>query len=352
MAEAKSPAAGSGTPRRSKKAKTSAAFGKLNALSASGALSKINNETGKGSSPATATQPTEAAPASVVGAPEPAADFAEPEPTESAPQAPSVTTPAEPAANTPRPAPEPGGAVGPRELKEAPFPTPGSVLPQETERSPADGSAASLVTAGSIGRQPGPKRKEPASASNAVAVRRTAPPSLPTTSGYSERRLLEALPPQLADKVEGLPVAYLELAKSYRRAQATRTGTKPAKRNIRLHAEVATAVNHQLVSDKRMLGLRNLKPSQYVDAAVTLARGVSVDDLIRAADEFRDSHLGEESSSASPNHYSISRENDAWLDDMMDELLLANTTGLHGHMINVIIQSFLEQLRVEAPIEG
>ncbi|MGW1616104.1 hypothetical protein ACWCQZ_42980 [Streptomyces sp. NPDC002285] len=161
--------------------------------------------------------------------------------------------------------------------------------------------------------------------------------------------MLDALPPHLAEKVQGLPMAYLELARSYRQAQATRTGMKPAKRNIRLHTDVATAVSHQMVSDKRMLGLRNLKPSQYVDAAITLARHVSVDDLVKAADDFRDSHLGEESGSASPNHYSISRENDDWLNDMMDELLLANTTGLHGHMINVVVESFLEQLKAEAP---
>ncbi|MCG7523853.1 hypothetical protein MHW47_05245 [Streptomyces sp. OfavH-34-F] len=183
----------------------------------------------------------------------------------------------------------------------------------------------------------------------AVTLRSTSGPDFPATSGFSEKRMLNALPPQLAEKVQGLPVAYIELARSYRQAQATRTGTKPAKRNIRLHTEVAVAVNRQMVSDKRMLGLRNLKPSQYLDAAITLARDISVADLIKAADEFRDRHLGEESGSASPNHYSISRENDVWLNDMMDELLLANTTGLHGHMVNVIVQSFLEQLRAEAP---
>ncbi|MFC5148896.1 hypothetical protein [Streptomyces aureoversilis] len=182
-----------------------------------------------------------------------------------------------------------------------------------------------------------------------MAVRRSAAPSLHGTSGYSEQRLLEALPPNLADKVAGLPIAYNELAQSFRRAQATRTGTKPEKRNIRLHPDIARAVNHQLVHDKKRLGLRNLKPSHYVDAAITLAQGVAVEDLIAAADGFRDSHLGEEAGAGSPNHYSISKENDTWLDDMVDELLLANTTGLHGHMINVIIQSFLEQLRVELP---
>ncbi|MFC8946337.1 hypothetical protein [Streptomyces rochei] len=192
----------------------------------------------------------------------------------------------------------------------------------------------------------GPESPSPG---GAVTLRRAVGPAFPATSGFSERRMLDALPPQLAEKVQGLPVAYTELARSYRQAQATRTGTKPAKRNVRLHSEVAIAVNRQMVSDKRMLGLRNLKPSQYLDAAITLARNVSVTDLIQAADDFRDRHLGEEGGSASPNHYSISRENDDWLDDMMDELLLANTTGLHGHMVNVIVQSFLEQLKAEAP---
>ncbi|MES4886105.1 hypothetical protein ABVB69_37245 [Streptomyces sp. NPDC000349] len=195
--------------------------------------------------------------------------------------------------------------------------------------------------------QEAPGGREPSE--GAVTLRRSAGPAFPATSGFSERRMLDALPPQLAEKVQGLPVAYVELARSYRQAQATRTGTKPAKRNIRLHADIAMAVNRQMVSDKRMLGLRNLKPSQYLDASITLARHVSVTDLIKAADEFRDSHLGEESGAASPNHYSISQKNDDWLNDMMDELLLANTTGLHGHMVNVIVQSFLEQLRAEAP---
>ncbi|MFI1204839.1 hypothetical protein ACH4VR_36340 [Streptomyces sp. NPDC020883] len=158
---------------------------------------------------------------------------------------------------------------------------------------------------------------------------------------------------------------------------ATRTGTKPKKRNIRLHNDVVTALNQQLVHDKRLLDLRGLKPSQYVDAAITLARGVLVEEpiraadefrddhpsdedargalvegLIRAADEFRDDHLGDEDGWGSANHYSISKENYAWLDEMMDELLLANTNGLHGHMINVIILSFLKQLKIERSTEN
>ncbi|MER0476979.1 hypothetical protein ABR737_01170 [Streptomyces sp. Edi2] len=156
-----------------------------------------------------------------------------------------------------------------------------------------------------------------------------------------------ALPEKLATKVQGLPVAYGELAASYRRAMATRTGTKPKKRNIRLHNDVTRALNRQLVHDKRLLNLRGLKPSQYVDAALTLARGVSVEDLIEAADKFRDSQIGDDDDWGSATHYSIAKENDTWLHDMMDELLLANTHGLHGHMINVIIRSFIEQLQIE-----
>ncbi|QCX82673.1 hypothetical protein C9F11_45575 (plasmid) [Streptomyces sp. YIM 121038] len=161
----------------------------------------------------------------------------------------------------------------------------------------------------------------------------------------------KALPEALANKIDGLPLVYEELAKSYRIAKSTRRGVKPTrKRNIRLHQEVVQRLNHQLVSDKRMLGLTDLKSSQYVDAAITLAQGVSVSDLIRAADEFRDSHLGEKDVLASPNHYSISLGNYAWLDHMVDELLLANTTGLHGHMINVIIKAYLDQF--EGPQKG
>lgn len=223
----------------------------------------------------------------------------------------------------------------------------GQAEEKEANAAPPTASPTNVLLQG-LGQQ-GPSSEDQSASGREVTLRRAEGPAFPTSSGYSERRMLEALPQHLAEKVQDLPAAYLGLAKSYRQAQATRTGTKPAKRNIRLHTEVATAVNQQMVSDKRMLGLRKLKPSQYVDAALSFAREVPVEDLIQAADHFRDSHLGEESGSSTPNHYSISRDNDDWLDDMMDEFLLANTTGLHGHMINVIVQSFLQQLKEEAP---
>ncbi|WP_331726123.1 hypothetical protein [Streptomyces sp. NBC_00470] len=374
MTDAKSK--GQASARRPKKPKASAAFGKLNALSASGALSQINSpapaparEPASGtaesvpaeapSEDVTSTAAAETEPVSLPSPPaEPEATFVQEEggPTaealggawDSSAPAPapesSISAPASDATT------EDSAEAGPADERGLPEE---SSIPAQSEAPTGAASPLANVTHANqqlLGQQPeaaGPQ--PPSQPAGEVAVRRNVGPAFPVTSGYSEQRMLEALPPQLAEKVQGLPVAYRELAKSYRQAQATRTGNKPAKRNIRLHADVATAVNRQMVSDKRMLGLRNLKPSQYVDAAITLARNASIDDLIQAADHFRDSRLGEEGGSATPNHYSISRENDDWLDDTMDELLLANTTGLHGHMINVIIQSFLEQLKQEAP---
>lgn len=342
MAEGK----GSGTPRKRvpPKPKAGAAFGRLNALSASGALTAINN--GGPTAEASGQVPETAAATATVQVPVPI-----PAPAAQRQEA----TPAPVSESTP-------DSVS-SDVTDGPGPDEEALDLRSTaldgfEESPRAHSKAAPETKNpdaparllhQDGHEAHSQAEEPA---GRVALRRTAPPAFPSTSGYSEQRLLDALPPQLADKVDGLPIAYRELATSYRRAQATRTGTKSAKRNIRLHAEVAQAVNRQLVHDKRMLKLKNLKPSQYVDAALTLARGVSVEDLITAADGFRDSHLGEEAASGSPNHYSISKDNDTWLNDMMDELLLANTTGLHGHMINVIVRSFLEQLRFEAPAEG
>ncbi|WP_267717249.1 hypothetical protein [Streptomyces sp. CoH17] len=405
MAESKG---GSQTPARRRKApKASAAFGKLNQLSASGALSKINNDpqTPTGSAPqvdgapadpvqgqstqdGTSTQPVpaaapqeaEAEPTAGGGSARPAhvhespvdgvpAEFVQDRPTpDSKPIhfAPAATlaeigvadeestaqlAPAERESAAASPITS-APTAGITQLDNSDSPAAATSIPAQTpvESAPQRLRSDDLAeTDLPVHVQELPRGQESPSPGGAVTLRRAAGPAFPATSGFSERRMLDALPPQLAEKVQGLPVAYTELARSYRQAQATRTGTKPAKRNVRLHAEVAIAVNRQMVSDKRMLGLRNLKPSQYLDAAITLARHVSVTDLIQAADEFRDRHLGEEGGSASPNHYSISRENDEWLDDMMDELLLANTTGLHGHMVNVIVQSFLEQLRAEAP---
>jgi hypothetical protein len=179
----------------------------------------------------------------------------------------------------------------------------------------------------------------------AVSVRSASAPAFPSGPGYPQLRQGEALPPLLAQKVDGLPQAYLQLASSYRLAKSARPGRAGrAKRNVRLHAEVAEAITRQLITDKRQLGLRDLKPSHYVDAALSYAREVEVETLIEEADKFRDRHLGEEGGLEAPNHYSISGENDAWLDDMIDELMVAKATGLHGHMINVIIEAFLKEL--------
>ncbi|MFE3268083.1 hypothetical protein [Streptomyces sp. NPDC059215] len=145
-----------------------------------------------------------------------------------------------------------------------------------------------------------------------------------------------------------MPEAYMELARSYRNAKATRTGSK-AKRNMRLHREIADAITRQLVQDKRLLNIRDLKPSHYVDASLTIARGYQVETLIVEADNFREYHLGEGTGSEAPNHYTISQKNYDWLEEMTDELLLANATGLHGHMINVVIQAYLHQLAAHAP---
>ncbi|MBQ0972864.1 hypothetical protein KBZ00_17210 [Streptomyces sp. RK31] len=376
MAEAKGK--GQAPARRRKPPKASAAFGRLNQLSASGALSKINHDdststpedvsvsaepapnttsdetTARAAAAAADPIETSAAPAQSTAASKRELDEVDAHVSEQARDSSTVPasgnsssepTPSETAAKAAA-APPPVGDLGVRAEQSIPAQAEAQAEPVSLSANPSN------TTLQILGQQPRAEQHGqhgPSPSVGEVAVRRASGPAFPAASGYSEQRMLEALPPQLAEKVQGLPVAYLELAKSYRQAQATRTGTKPAKRNIRLHSDVATAVNRQMVSDKRMLGLRNLKPSQYVDAAITLARHVSVDDLIRAADHFRDSHLGEEAGSATPNHYSISRENDAWLDNMMDELLLANTTGLHGHMINVIVQSFLEQLKEEAP---
>ncbi|MER7694642.1 hypothetical protein [Streptomyces sp. NPDC097610] len=143
-----------------------------------------------------------------------------------------------------------------------------------------------------------------------------------------------------------MPEAYLELARSYRNAKATRTGSK-TKRNMRLHREVADAITRQLIQDKRLLNIRDLKPSHYVDAALTMAQGYQAEALIVEADNFREYHLGEGPGSEAPNHYTISQKNFDWLEEMTDELLLANATGLHGHMINVVIKVYLQQLAAQ-----
>ncbi|MGW1002254.1 hypothetical protein ACWDBD_41095 [Streptomyces sp. NPDC001118] len=370
MAESRGKKAAAAPRRKSPKA--SAAFGRLNQLSQSGALSKINSD---GAQPAassaapdsdgaqkhdetsaaeiTAEAVHESAPAATAepaassasqraeqpaAAPEPVAEAATrlASPVNAVPDASALSSNAEHY--------EAGGRLAPEAV---PIP------PQGPDAAVHRAEAHAMGTPVEAPNTPTRGLADSAQGSSAptgeLTVRRATGPAFPASSGYAESRMLDALPPQLEQRVQGLPVAYYELAKSYRQAQATRTGNKNPKRNMRLHDDVATAVNRQMVSDKKMLKLRNLKPSHYVDAALTLAREVPVNDLITAADHFRDQHLGEEGGSASANHYTISKTNDEWLDDMMDELLLAKTTGLHGHMINVIVQSFLAQLQAEAP---
>ncbi|WP_146228915.1 hypothetical protein [Streptomyces sp. NWU339] len=363
------------TPAPRKRAtKASAAFGRLNQLSASGALSKINNEGPQPAAASTALNSdgapkadetpaagitAEAAPASTPTVTvEPAVPPAPQRTEKPAAAAESLAQPAASRVSSVSTVPDasaPSSNVGHNDTSVDPE-SPAEAVPIPSQERDHVVQRAGAPTMGTTPELPNTLIRglsDPAPGISAptgeVAVRRTAGPAFPASSGYAESKMLDALPPQLEQKVQGLPVAYYELAKSYRLAQATRTGKKNAKRNIRLHDEVATAVNRQMVSDKRMLGLRALKPSHYVDAAITLVREVPVADLIKAADDFRDQHLGEEGGSASANHYSISTKNDEWLDDMMDELLLANTTGLHGHMINVIVQSLLAQLQAEAP---
>lgn len=176
-------------------------------------------------------------------------------------------------------------------------------------------------------------------------IRSSTQPAFPAGPGFPQRQVTAALPPVLAEKVEGLPQSYLFLAASWRAAKSARPGRATRKkRNMRLHKEVLRQLNKQMVADKRQLGLRDLKPSHYVDAALSYGRGAKPPVLIEEASKFFDRHLGEEDGYASPNHYSISPDNDDWLDEMMDELRLAEELGLHGQMINVVVEAYLKEL--------
>ncbi len=206
----------------------------------------------------------------------------------------------------------------------------------EPSRAPSPAEAIGLPAAGlaATGLAAAPAEARPAVKS-----------SLESTSGYMQPRHVESLPPLLAQKVHGLPRAYMLLATSYRAAKSARPGrSSRTKRNMRLHIEVSDTLTRQLLADKRLLGIKDLKPSHYVDAALTYARSAEVGYLIEEADRFRDQHLGEENSLDAPNHYSIAGENDLWLNDMIDEMLVARATGLHGHMINMVIEAFLKEL--------
>ncbi|MFD5513838.1 hypothetical protein ACFWIB_39855 [Streptomyces sp. NPDC127051] len=182
-------------------------------------------------------------------------------------------------------------------------------------------------------------------------ARRNAAPSFTQGSGLGQG-LAANLPASLADKVRDLPVAYRELATSYRTAKDTRTGKTLKRRNIRLHSTLAASLRMQLVHDKRLLTIRDLAPSYYVDAALTFMRSLPTSHFIEAADQFRDRLVGADAGFEAPNHYSITNDNDDWLEDMKDELMLAGTKGLHGHMINAIVEAFLNQLNQERPAQG
>ncbi|MFI5986886.1 hypothetical protein ACIBEA_39240 [Streptomyces sp. NPDC051555] len=186
---------------------------------------------------------------------------------------------------------------------------------------------------------------------SSVPARRNALPSFTQGSGIGQG-LAANLPTPLADKVRDLPVAYRELANSYRTAKDTRTGKTLKRRNIRLHTTLAASLRRQLVHDKRLLTIRDLVPSYYVDAALTFMRNLPTAQFIEAADQFRDRLVGGDAGFEAPNHYSITKENDDWLEDMKDELMLAGTKGLHGHMINAIVEAFLTQLHQEGPAEN
>lgn len=196
-----------------------------------------------------------------------------------------------------------------------------------------------------------PKVNAERSVGSTLAPRRNALPSFTQGSGIGQG-LAANLPTPLADKVRDLPAAYGQLAQSYRTAQDTRTGRTLKRRNIRLHTTLADTLRRQLVHDKRLLTIRNLVPSYYVDAALTFMRSLPTSQFIEAADQFRDRLVGGDTGFEAPNHYSITKENDDWLEEMKDELMLAGTKGLHGHMINAIVEAFLAQLNHELPAES
>ncbi|WP_330351730.1 hypothetical protein [Streptomyces sp. NBC_00582] len=366
------------TPRRPS-ARAGGAFAALAKLSDSGKLNEINHS--DESAGTSDRQNPVAAEAPVLERETPEVVSATASAEESLPAQPAVSEPRseaeEPRATpvVPGPSPSADAVVDPGQGYEAaPYEATEAVssAPQVVERAVAGGlgkEAASLsqslaepASASSGGRietsavvehqsAPDAMPTEPpvqASAYGAgreVAPRTASAPAFPTGPGLPQVHRPEALPPVLAQKVQDLPHAYMHLAASYREAKSAHP-RRPAraKRNVRLHTAVSQAVTRQMVADKRRLGLRDLKPSHYVDAALTYGRAASVDVLIDQAAQFRDNHLGEDDAFGAPNHYTISSGNDQWLDDMLDEMALAQANGLHGYMINVIVQAYLREL--------
>ncbi|MEV7930561.1 hypothetical protein AB0P03_36885, partial [Kitasatospora sp. NPDC088779] len=239
--------------------------------------------------------------------------------------------PAAPVATAPAPAPVQENDPAPAPAPAAPVATAPAPAPvQENDPAPAPAPAAPVATA-----------------LPAVTASPTGPatPTFKITSAPLEAPAPNALPPALAKKVHGLPNGYLLLASSYRIAKSAVPGkTSRTKRNMRLNTEVADALTRQMLTDKRLLGIRDLKASHYVDAALTYGRTADVATLIAQADAFRERWLGEDDPFEDPNHYTITVANNDWLDDMLDELTLAKANGLHGYMINVIIEAYLSEL--------
>lgn len=340
-------------PSTARKRTTGAAFGRLNNLQQSGQLKSIESS-GEVPEPTEETSPAEAAvespatqaPAQDTGAiaEAPATTTGQEEhPAESAEVAAGPDSQPASKAQT-EPAKRQGGAVENPAVEES------TALPrpQAEERAPAteksvrDGSSSSGRKAHKRPTEPSAERK---SADTPARVPHRLVPA--SSVGYPQPRT-ETLPPHLQERVRELPGEYLALAEAYRRAQTqSRPGAKLVKRNIRLSGEVSKALTQQLVRDKRQLGLRSLTASQYVDAALDLARSMDPKRLIEAADQYRHSLLGSPAS-GEPNHYSISTESDQWLEEMKDELLLADVRGLHGHMINVVVKYFIERLASES----
>lgn len=336
-----------------RKAKAGSAFDRLNKMTVSGSLAGLSAD-----APAT-EEPAKPSAAPEVEAETPAAEFNEAAATSPLPAPSPVVEVISPRHEEAQPPHDPRGAP------VAPHPAQATEVPQRVpqplgmpEAQPKSAPTASEVTHVSpaappvsqvvLGSLSGGQGLESEGA--AIPVRRNASPSFTQGSGLG-RGLAANLPTPLADKVRDLPVAYRELAASYRSAKDTRTGKTLKRRNIRFHTTLATSLRRQLVHDKRLLTIRDLVPSYYVDAALTFMRSLPTAQFIEAADQFRDRLVGADAGFEAPNHYSISQENDDWLEEMKDELMLAGTKGLHGHMINAIVEAFLNQLNQERPAE-
>ncbi|MET9324959.1 hypothetical protein ABZX75_33160 [Streptomyces sp. NPDC003038] len=335
-----------------RKAKAGSAFDRLNKMTASGSLAGLN------AGPAATDSTTDTVTASSAPPEASSADLNEAVATPPTPVqgpvaeviAPRAEEPAAPM--EPKPTPPTGfeDRAAEASLPEEAWAETAEVAPPAPEplRVSPPGAASTHVLQGSISGRQG---VDTDSGGNAhVPARRNATPSFTQGSGLGHG-LAANLPTPLADKVRDLPVAYRELASSYRTAKDTRTGKTLKRRNIRLHTSLATTLRRQLVHDKRLLSIRDLAPSYYVDAALTFMRTLPTAQFIEAADQFRDRLVGADAGFEAPNHYSISKENDDWLEEMKDELMLAGTKGLHGHMINAIVEAFLTQLNQERPAE-